>query len=445
MSTAQKQAVAKEATTHKVLGRLPAGWKAVRLGDVVEKVGSGITPRGGEKVYRMQGVPFVRSQNIGWGELLLDDLIFVAPELHADMRSSELHLNDVLLNISGASIGRAALVNERLVGGNVNQHVCIIRTKRDELDPAFLLIVLLSHNGQKQIDSFQAGGNREGLNYNQIRTFWIPLPPLPEQQRIARILGTWDRAIGLLQEQIAAKELRLRGLIDQLVSGQRHGATNGQLPKGWKWVRLGEVFEFLSTTSHSRSQLTMEADEGDVHYIHYGDIHATYNTPLLDLQRNVHVPKLRHGISIPRSADFLKNGDLILADASEDVDGIGACVELVNVGGCSAISGLHTLALRDKAGLTVPGYRAYLLRSDHAVKRLRQVATGSKVHGVSRTNMAALKVPLPPKEEQAQIAGCVNQAYAELANMNAQLDELHQQKKGLMQELLSGRKASLNQ
>lgn len=429
MSTAQQQAVAKEATTHKVLGRLPAGWRFVEFGEMVDRSRTKYDPS-----ITNTFLPVVELEHI---EPHTGRLLGCSTDNSKTSVKSPFGPGQVLFGKLRPYLRK---FHRPDFHGACSTEIWVLDGKKGLCDNEYLFQLVQTHQFLGACLK-TTGSKMPRADWDLLGSIAFPLPPLPEQQRIARILGTWDKAIGLLQEQIAAKELRLRGLIDQLVSGQRHGAKDGKLPKGWRWVRLGEVFEFLSTTSHSRSQLTMEADEGDVHYIHYGDIHATYNTPLLDIQRNVHVPKLRHGISIPRSADFLKDGDLILADASEDVDGIGACVELVNVGGCSAISGLHTLALRDKAGHTISGYRAYLLRSAHAVKRLRQVATGSKVHGVSRSNMAALRVPLPPKEEQQQIAGCVNQAYAELANMNAQLDELHQQKKGLMQELLSGRSA----
>lgn len=86
----------------------------------------------------------------------------------SDFDSTEINRRDVLLNMTEASIGRNAVADERIAGGNVNQHVCIIRTKPDELNPLFLNQFLIGPRVQKQIDSFQAGGNRQGLNFAQI-------------------------------------------------------------------------------------------------------------------------------------------------------------------------------------------------------------------------------------------------------------------------------------
>ncbi|RYA85764.1 restriction endonuclease subunit S, partial [Enterobacter cloacae complex sp. 742-ADZ3-9B] len=125
-------------------------WKEKKLGSLATKVGSRITPLGGEKNYKKSGRPFVRSQNIGWGELLLDDVAFIDEETHNSFIATQINLLDVFLNITGASIGRSAVADSRVVGGNVNQHVCIIRTT-GELNPIFLNQFLISKDGQSQI------------------------------------------------------------------------------------------------------------------------------------------------------------------------------------------------------------------------------------------------------------------------------------------------------
>lgn len=192
-------------------------WEEQCLGSKTIKVGSGITPTGGDKNYKREGRPFMRSQNVGWGVLLLDDIAFIDEETHASFDSTEIKTSDVLLNITGASIGRSAIADERIAGGNVNQHVCIIRVKAEELNPTFLNQFLLSRNGQKQIDSFQAGGNRQGLNFAQIRSFSIPLPPtLAEQHRIATCLSSLDDLIAAQSDKLEALQTHKQGLMQQL-------------------------------------------------------------------------------------------------------------------------------------------------------------------------------------------------------------------------------------
>ena len=194
-----------------------AKWVENELGPKASKVGSGITPSGGDKNYKLSGRPFVRSQNVGWGVLLLDEIVYIDEQTHASFDSTEIKPCDVLLNITGASIGRSAVADERIVGGNVNQHVCIIRTKPNELNSLFLNHFLISERGQKQIESFQAGGNRQGLNFAQIRSFTLPLPPaLSEQQRIASCLTSLDDQITLETQKLEALKTHKKGLMQQL-------------------------------------------------------------------------------------------------------------------------------------------------------------------------------------------------------------------------------------
>ncbi|MFS2387828.1 restriction endonuclease subunit S [Bacteroides fragilis] len=191
-------------------------WKKCTIGELAIKVGSGVTPRGGESVYKMDGHPFVRSQNVGLGHLILDDIAFIDEETHLRQKSTELKLEDVLLNITGASIGRSALVNEQVVGGNVNQHVCIIRTK-ESLIPSFLCNFLLSNYGQRQIDSFQAGGNRQGLNFEQIKSIKIAIPSTKEQTKVAKLLQLIEERIATQNKIIEKLQSLIKGIAQNIV------------------------------------------------------------------------------------------------------------------------------------------------------------------------------------------------------------------------------------
>ncbi|MCA6518192.1 MAG: restriction endonuclease subunit S, partial [Pseudanabaena sp. M110S1SP2A07QC] len=170
----------------------------------------------GEKNYKSQGRPFIRSQNIGWGCLLLDDVVCIDDAIHSTFPATEINEGDVFLNITGASIGRSAVADYQVQGGNVNQHVCIIRTQQSELNPYYLNQYLLSQYGQNQIDSFQAGGNRQGLNFAQIRSFSLPLPLIEEQQKIADCLSSIDEAIAAQSQVIDLLKLHKKGLMQQL-------------------------------------------------------------------------------------------------------------------------------------------------------------------------------------------------------------------------------------
>ena len=219
-------------------------WKMCTIGELITKVGSGVTPRGGEAVYKTEGHPFVRSQNVGLGNLLLDDIAFIDEETHLRLKNTELQFNDVLLNITGASIGRSALVDKQIVGGNVNQHVCIIRTK-ENLVPSFICSFLLSNYGQRQIDSFQAGGNRQGLNFEQIKSIKITIPSKDEQIKIAKLLRAIDERIATQNKIIEKLQSLIKGL--RVCCMQRNGSNN---------VYLSEIAQIYQPQTISSAELT---------------------------------------------------------------------------------------------------------------------------------------------------------------------------------------------
>jgi type I restriction enzyme S subunit len=145
-------------------------------------------------VYIDSGRCFVRSQNVGMGVLLLNDIAHIDEKTHYKQASTEIREKDVLLNITGASIGRTAVANKQIAGGNVNQHVCIIRPN-DKLNSDFLCNYIQTKKIQNYINSLQTGGSREGLNFQQVRSFPICAPSVTEQTKISRLLSMIDYRI----------------------------------------------------------------------------------------------------------------------------------------------------------------------------------------------------------------------------------------------------------
>lgn len=202
-----------------LLGKVPKCWEVETLGEHTIKVGSGVTPKGGSKAYVDSGIPLIRSQNVLFGKFKLDEVAFITEQQHNKMKGSKLQPRDVLLNITGASIGRCAVLSEDFGEGNVNQHVCIIRTS-ESIDPDFCGWFLNSNLGQKQIWNLQAGGNREGLNFQQIRSFKIPVFSIEEQCSIVEILSTVSDKLNLLEKQKSETQQLKKGLMQKLLTGE---------------------------------------------------------------------------------------------------------------------------------------------------------------------------------------------------------------------------------
>jgi len=204
------------------LGYVPIAWDTPTINDLAIHVGSGITPTGGSNVYKSEGVLFIRSQNVTFEGLLLEDVAYIDYRTHQMMARSEVSAHDVLLNITGASIGRCCPVPEGLGSANVNQHVCAIRTAKPRREDAvFLSAVLASFIGQRQIDRLNAGSNRQGLNYQQLRSFVLPWPrDDSERVEIATKIESAESRIIAEKSYLSKLEAIKKGLMQDLLTGR---------------------------------------------------------------------------------------------------------------------------------------------------------------------------------------------------------------------------------
>ena len=160
--------------------KIPENWVWCRLGEICSKIGSGSTPRGSN--YSNQGFPFFRSQNIHNCGLVYDDIKFIDNQVQKQMVGTEVKPKDLLLNITGGSLGRCAIVPKDFNEGNVSQHVCIIRPI--SLNNHFVHSLGLSPYFQKLVFESTTGAGREGLPKYNLEQFIIPIPPYSEQNRI---------------------------------------------------------------------------------------------------------------------------------------------------------------------------------------------------------------------------------------------------------------------
>lgn len=258
----------------------------------------------------------------------------------------------------------------------------------------------------------------------------IALPPsVDEQYEIANAITESDELIISLELLIAKKRDIQQAAMQQLLTGQR------RLPgfsREWTVRRLGDHLSFLRNGTNSRAELSAE---GDVHYLHYGDIHGSQY--LLLNPATTSIPCLPRDKA--KRLDRLENGDLVFADASEDLDGVGKSVEVQLPENMELVSGLHTIAVRFDKEVMADGFKAYLQFIPKFRSHLRQLAAGTKVYATNRSHIASAELKLPGIEEQAAIASILSDMDTELAALEARRDKTRQLKQGMMQELLTGR------
>ncbi|HET9057115.1 MAG TPA: restriction endonuclease subunit S [Chitinophagaceae bacterium] len=243
-------------------------WTTYRLGDVSEKIGSGATPRGGKEAYLEFGeISLIRSQNVLDFSFSKNGLAYISEEQAHDLRNVIVEEDDVLLNITGDSVARVCQVPLEILPARVNQHVSIIRGKKEILNQSFLKYYLLEPSFKRyMLGLASAGATRNALTKVMIENFEIVAPELEEQQEIASILSSLDDKIELNLQMNQTLEAMAQAIfkewfVPSTSSGQRTFNFPGfdgelvdvvnadqsvsSLPKGWKIGKLGEILELL--------------------------------------------------------------------------------------------------------------------------------------------------------------------------------------------------------
>lgn len=205
------------------IGMIPEHWNVKKIKYLTSKIGSGKTPKGGSNVYIDEGVLFIRSQNVYDGYFDLSSAVFISHEIDCTMSNTRVCRNDVLLNITGGSIGRSCLYESDELA-NVNQHVCIIRCN-SQMRPKFMQYFWNSSIGKTSIDIYQSGANREGLNFFEIGNTVVPTPELDEQDQIIDYLDDKCNAIDSVTSQKLTIIDKLteykKSLIYEVVTGKK--------------------------------------------------------------------------------------------------------------------------------------------------------------------------------------------------------------------------------
>ena len=203
----------------------------------------------------------------------------------------------------------------------------------------------------------------------------------------------------------------------------------------WEVKPLGALFSFSGGLTASRDQLSSEG----YCYLHYGDIH-TSNRSFVDVRAEYQdIPKLDIPLKEVSSVSLLGDGDIVFVDASEDNEGTSKHLVIDNPEGIPFISGLHTIVAKSKTNALEQKYRRYCFQTMAVKAQFRFFAVGTKVSGISKSNIAKVTLPVPSVSEQTAISTILSDMDAEITVLEAKLEKVRQLKQGMMQELLTGR------
>jgi len=292
------------------------------------------------------------------------------------------------------------------------------------------------------------GSTQKALTMVELRKLQFMFPFPAEQTRIATFLTAVDKRINLLEDKKKALEKYKKGVMQKVFDGnwvKVGGQLKFQPPTirfknedssdfpDWEEKKLGELYSFNKTNSFSRDKLNYV--DGDVKNIHYGDIHTKFAAHF-DIEKE-YVPYINLDIDLSKIADdcFVQQGDLVVADASEDYADIGKAIEVIHLNNEKLVAGLHTFLARRKNKKMVVGFGGHLFKSFYLRLSIMRIAQGTKVLSISTTRLAEIKVQIPRHEEQQKIAEFLSSIDRSIEKMDRQINLSQEWKKGLLQKM----------
>ena len=396
---------------------IPENWEWATLELVCSKIGSGSTPRGSN--YATSGIPFFRSQNVYDDGLVYDDIKFISEEIHQQMKSTEVQPNDILLNITGGSLGRCAVVPSDFERGNVSQHVCILRPIL--LETQFLHCFILS--GYFSQTMKVTGSGREGLPKYNLGKMAIPIPPLNEQTHIVAEINRWFSLISDLKRNESELNETVKVTKAKVLDLAIHGKLVPQdpndepaiellkrvnpnaaicdtshyenLPKSWCICKLKDVFDITMGSSPTGDSLNNKHEGMEFHqgklcfselYLNKSEIYTDSPTKLAE----------KHSILLC----------------------VRAPVGVINITEREICIGRGLCSLKPKNGLDFM-FAFYALQTHK--NHFEANATGTTFKAIGGDTIRNEMFALPPYDEQVRIRKKIESLFYELDLISAEL------------------------
>ncbi len=397
---------------------LPKGWVWTTVGEVCSKIGSGSTPKGSN--YSNTGIPFFRSQNVYNTGIVLSDIKYISDEVHQSMIGTEVVANDLLLNITGGSLGRCAIVPDNFSKGNVSQHVCILRSI--QVRPKYLHAFILSSFFVKSMKI--TGSGREGLPKYNLEKMFLPLPPLNEQDKIIDEVDNYFEFINMLESGEDNLIKLITNIKNKILDLAIHGKLVPQdpndepasellkrinpkavitcdnphyqnlpfsLPNSWIWCCHNQIFDISGGSQPPKSQFSIRPKSG---YIRLYQIRDYGENPV-----PVYIP-------IESATKRTAKGDILLAR-------YGGSLGKVFIAEDGAYNVAMAKVIIKSKGLIFKNYAYYYYLSNLYQRKLTEISRTAQA-GFNAGDFEDLFFPLPPYNEQKRIVDAINKAFTTL-------------------------------
>jgi type I restriction enzyme S subunit len=396
---------------------VPNNWIWTTIGGLCSKIGSGSTPKGSN--YSSEGVLFFRSQNVYNDGIVLDDIKYISDEVHQSMIGTEVLPNDLLLNITGGSLGRCAIVPNEINKGNVSQHVCILRPITISSNYFHALILSTFFSKSMKI----TGSGREGLPKYNLEQMMFPLPPLAEQKRIVSEIERWFSLIDIIEKDkqdlhTIIKQAKSK-ILDLAIHGKLVPQDPNEEPASELLKRINSKTEITCDNAHYTNLPAGWAmcKLSDLCKIENGfafssDDYKSHGIPLVRISNITHntidITDCAYIEGITDDKFKVSKGDLLIAMS-------GATTGKMGVYPFDETAYLNqrvgNIKILNKSSL-YPNYRNTYMQSK--VDEILKIAYGGAQPNISASIIGNFDFPLPPYKEQIRIVETVQRIFDQL-------------------------------
>ena len=407
---------------------VPSGWNTLALSEITkEKISYGIVQAGPNV---KDGIPYIKSADVG-GEIDVESLQRTAKEIHHKYRRSSVHPNDIVFSLRG-NIARTSIVPTSLQEANLTQGTARISVN-DKNDTKFVYYKLASTPILNRINALSKGSTFKEISLEELRKVKLPLPPLPEQRKIAKILSTWDKAISTTERLIVNSKQQKKALMQQLLTGRKRLIDDSGKPFEGEWEEVNLSSLALSGKSNFTDGDWIESpfiSESGCRLIQTGNIGV-----------GVFKGKSQKYISESSFHELkcteVNIGDLLICRLAEPAG--RACV-VPDLGEEKMLTSVDVTIMKVDINKSSAEFLSHYFSLEHTLYTVSTLCGGSTRSRVSRTNLGKMKVHLPEVNEQKKITSVLTNADKEIELLEQQLADLKQEKKALMQQLLTGKR-----
>lgn len=411
-------------TKHTKLGDIPVEWDECELQDISGFITKGATPTTYGFDWVDEGIYFFKSDCVKNGKFVYGNYKFISPEAHESMKRSKVKHGDLLLSITG-DLGKIARIPEDIEEANINQHIAKIDITSDVMDDEFVFQWLNRSEVQKYYNLIKTGLAYPQISLKQVRETFIPLPPLPEQKKIAKILSTVDGHIDEVDGMIDdLKELK-KGLMQKLLTeGIGHSefknSAVGRIPVEWEVKRIDELTNKI-VGGGTPSRKRVDFYNGNIPWITVKDLDGQFYKSTAKEQITDEAVK-------SSSANLIGKGNVIVATRM----GLGR--GFINVVDVAINQDMKAVFLKKEVS---SDYFLYWYLS--IAWLIESMGEGSTVKGIRLEKLRSLQIALPTYVEQERIVEILKSVDSRLSDYLSEQSDLALLKKGLMQQLLTGR------